>query len=404
MQNIKRCRVCGSKNLKELFDLGPMAYTGFFPKPKNKISKKRMSLVGCSYKNGCGLVQLKQVFNVEFMYGDNYGYRSGLNKSMVNHLQNNISLVKKKVNLKKDDTVLDIGSNDGTSLSFYEKNKFKLIGIDPTSNKFKSFYRKDAIVVSKFFNKEFFYQVSKKKAKIITSFSMFYDLPSPLKFSKDVYDILDDKGVWMLEQSYLPSMIKANSFDTICHEHLEYYPLKTIDWISKKLGFKIIYFNLNDVNGGSFQVILSKDHKRKELKNLKSIINKEKKYLNNFKVFNNFKKSVDLELSKLNKFLKKCKKEGKVVTGLGASTKGNVLLQYLKLNSSDIKCIGDVNEYKHGRVTPGTKIPITSDPDMFSLKPDYILVLPWHFKKNFKKSYKGIKSKLIFPLPKFNIS
>ena len=138
-----------------------------------------------------------------------------------------------------------------------------MIGIDPTSKKFRKFYRNDIKIVPKFFSKKNYEKISKKKAKIVTSFSMFYDLPRPLEFAKDVYEILDEEGIWLLEQSYLPSMIKARSFDTICHEHLEYYSLKTIKWIADKIGFKIIHFKLNDVNGGSFQIILGKKNIKK---------------------------------------------------------------------------------------------------------------------------------------------
>ncbi len=399
---INQCRVCGSKLLKNLFDLGNMAYTGFFPKPNEKIKKERISIVGCYRSNGCGLVQQKQILDVKFMYGDNYGYRSGLNNSMVKHLKKNVELALKFSSLKKNDTVLDIGSNDGTTLSFYKKNFLNLIGIDPTSKKFRKFYRNDIKIVPKFFSKKNYEKISKKKAKIVTSFSMFYDLPRPLEFAKDVYEILDEEGIWLLEQSYLPSMIKARSFDTICHEHLEYYSLKTIKWIAEKIGFKIIHFKLNDVNGGSFQIILGKK-KHKEIKNLHKLISEESKFLDNFKIFKKFKKDVNKELNKLTKFIKITKKKKLIVTAIGASTKGNVLLQYLKLGPKEIKCIGDINEYKHKRVTPGTKIPIVSDNDMMSVKPDYVLVLPWHFSKNIKKRYSNNKFKLVFPLPRFEI-
>ncbi len=401
---ITSCRMCGSTRLKNEIDLGHMAYTGIFPESKDdRIKEESLKLVSC--QNGCGLVQLEDIFNLEVMYGDNYGYRSGLNKSMVSHLRENIEYAKSRVELEENDLIIDIGSNDGTSLNFYDRNLYELVGIDPTAKKFKNYYRDDITVISKFFSENELRNYTHKKAKIITSFSMFYDLPAPLEFSKEVNSIIADNGIWILEQSYLPSMIKALAFDTICHEHLEYYSLKSIIWMADNSNFVLTDFSLNDTNGGSFRIELRKksinykNHSENVLKALKE----EESFFEANDVFKKFKSDIDIEIKKLKKFIDNTKEKKQLVCALGASTKGNVLLQYLNLDQTDVACIGDVNPYKHGRFTPKTYIPIVSDEEMIKMNPDYAIVLPWHFKQNIIKNYSDKNFKLVFPLPKFEI-
>jgi len=253
---IKNCRSCSSKSLKYLYSLGNQYLTGIFPKSKTqKLPKGELGMVICL---NCKLLQLQNSFDVNVMYGENYGYLSSLNPHMIKHLKFKSEKLKKKSNLQNGDVVIDIGSNDGTSLSNYNKSNI-LIGIDPTIKKLKRFYRKDIITVPEFFDKTSIQKyLNKKKAKIITTISMFYDLPSPIEFAKNVYDCLADDGIWHLEQSYMPLMIKNTSYDTICHEHLEYYSLKTIKYIFDKVGFKIIDLEFNDINGGSFAITVSK--------------------------------------------------------------------------------------------------------------------------------------------------
>ena len=263
---ISKCRSCSSKNLKNCFTLGSQKLTGIFPKNKfDKISSGILSLVFC---NNCKLLQLNNSFDPDIMYGENYGYMSSLNLSMINHLKKKSSKLKKISNLKNNDVVVDIGSNDGTFLSFFSK-KNNLIGIDPTIKKLSKYYRKDIVKVPTFFSKYEIEKTTLKKAQLITSISMFYDLENPIQFSKDVHDTLDDNGIWHLEQSYMPMMIKNNSYDTIVHEHLEYYSLKSIKYIFDKVGFKIIDLEFNDINGGSFALtVAKKKSKFKEIKDL----------------------------------------------------------------------------------------------------------------------------------------
>jgi hypothetical protein len=311
----------------------------------------------------------------------------------------------KKYNLTADDTIIDIGSNDGTFLSFFEK-KFTLIGIDPTIKKFKKNYRKDIIKVANFFSENVLTSYVKKRAKLITSLAMFYDLDDPIKFAQDVYELLDKDGIWHLELSYMPLMIKNLSYDTICHEHLEYYSLNSIKYIFDKVGFSIIDIQLNDVNGGSFALTLSKK-KSPNNKIVEWLLNQESKdNINNITTFKKFFLEINKQKKNLKDLLKNLIDMKKKIYGYGASTKGNVILQFSNINSKLLPLIGEVNPFKFNRYTPGTKIKIVSESVIKKNKPDYLLVLPWHF-KNFiiKKERKYLDSggKLIFPLPQIEI-
>ncbi len=238
---------------------------------------------------------------------------------------------------------------------------------------------------------------------------MFYDLDSPLEFIKQIMAILDDNGIWISEQSYLPAMLKANSYDTICHEHLEYYALKQIDWILKKCGLKIIDLDFNDTNGGSFRVTAAKVQSTYSecTEKIKKHLNDESRLgLDTMKPFEDFREKIEKHRIDLVSLLNKIKSQGKKVIGYGASTKGNVLLQYCGITEKELPYIAEVNEDKFGKFTPRTLIPIISEKEARNMKPDYLLVLPWHFKDNFiKKEAEYLKKggKLIFPLPKIEV-
>ena len=407
MSKINKCRSCNSNKLQKLFSLGNQSFTGIFQKNKNqKVPRGKLILLICSR---CKLVQLSENFNLKKMYGNNYGYRTGLNLSMVNHIKDKINFLKKKFRIVKDDIVIDIGANDGTLLSFLDPKKNKLIAVDPTIKKFNKFYKKNIIKVPNFFS---FRDVEKylknKKAKLITSIAMFYDLPKPVLFAKQIYKTLADEGVWHFEQSYSGYMLKNLSYDTICHEHLEYYSLYSIKKILDTANLKIIDISFNNINGGSFALTTAKKNsKYLENKKIYKILRDEKnKKINTSYIYTQFFKRINKEKNKMISFFKKIKLERKLVIGYGASTKGNVLLQYCNISNKNIKYICDVNEDKNGCYTPGTKIKIISEKKAKQLKPDYFFVLPWHF-KNFilDKEKKIIRSgiKFIFPLPKFKV-
>lgn len=408
---IEYCRSCKSKKLEKAFDLGKQSLTGVFPDYKKQVvTKGHLSLVLC--KN-CSLLQLGHSFDANEMYGENYGYMSSLNKSMFEHLKNKVSKLKKLINLQSQDVIIDIGSNDGTFLSFFEK-QYKLIGVDPTIKKFHSFYRKDIIKIPEFFSSDIWDTylskiLKNKKAKLITSISMFYDLPDPIKFVQDVYDSLDKDGIWHLEQSYMPAMIRNISYDTICHEHLEYYSLKSIKFILDSVGFKIIDLEFNDINGGSFALTVAKKTSRhtENNKTVQWLLEKEDVLnYNNINKHKGFYKECLKQRVLLIDLLKNLKDMKKKVFGYGASTKGNVILQFCNIDQKLIPYIGEVNKYKFNKYTPGSNIKIISETKLKKMKPDYLLVLPWHFKDFILKKEKKFLNeggKLIFPLPDIEI-
>ena len=404
----KKCRSCSNKNLKAAFDMGSQKLSGIFPnnKTQKNVPEGSLAMVFC---DNCKLLQLENSFDANTMYGNNYGYMSALNNSMIQHLKKKAFNLKKITNLIQGDLVLDIGSNDGTFLSFFS-NKFNLIGIDPTIKKLGALYRKDINKFPNFFTKELITRNFSKKVKLITSISMFYDLEDTIKFAEDIYDILDENGLWHLEQSYMPMMLKNNSYDTICHEHLEYYSLRSIKYIFDKVGFKIVDLEFNEINGGSFALTVAKKKniKFKEVKYLIDwLLKKEDLFnYNSMKSFKNFFENTKKHKTIFKELLLNLNDMKKSVIGYGASTKGNIILQYSGIDSNLVPFIGEVNKFKYNKYTPGSKIKIISERKARALNPDYFLVLPWHFKNHIvrkERKFSKNKGKLIFPLPDIDI-
>lgn len=401
---IEKCRVCGNKNFFTLLDLGNQYLSGIFPKMIDlDMYRGPLKLVKCDETTGgCGHVQLEHTFDLPTMYGQEYGYRSGLNSSMVSHLHQKYKNITKFIDLKNEDIVVDIAGNDGTFLGFFPSN-LRLVSIDPTSSKFKKYFAEHVSHIADFFTEKTFRDFfGTSNAKLVTSFSMFYDLEDPCDFARQVNSILDQKeGIWVLEQSYMPEMLKVNSFDTICHEHLSYYSMRQLKYIMDNAGLKIIQFEFNDANGGSVSLtVANKDSKYEECSEmLNEILHKELELgLDTIKPWQEFSFRINECKTKFWKLINECKKDGLRIAALGASTKGNVTLQTWEITSQDILAIGDVNPDKEGSFTPGTWIPIKSE-DFVINEYDVFVVLPWHFKNFFINNQKFKGKKLLFPLP-----
>ncbi len=404
---IEKCRISGSKNLINVLSLGEQYLTGVFPKsPTEKITKGPLDLVWCP---DSGLLQMKQSYDLGEMYGDNYGYRSGLNSSMVRHLTQKIYFLEKMVKPTEKDLVIDIGSNDATSLKAYTV-KCRRVGIDPTGKKFKEFYPDDVLLLPDFFSAKVFESAfPNAKAKIITSIAMFYDLENPNRFVQDIGAVLADDGVWHFEQSYMPSMLRTNSYDTICHEHLEFYSFRVVQSILEKNGMRVVDVQMNAINGGSFAVTACK--KAAAYKSNTPIINwmlrqEDDMGLDTPKPYRDFEERVFKHRKNLIELIEALVNDGKKVVGYGASTKGNVLLQFCGLTKEHIPYIAEVNKEKFGCYTPGTNIPIISESEARAMKPDYFFVLPWHFKNTIldrEKDFLTSGGRFIFPLPEIEI-
>lgn len=406
---IDKCRICGNHNLVPVVDLGEQYLTGVFPhhRADDEITCGPLRLVKCHGDNSvCGLLQLEHSYDLGEMYGENYGYRSGLNASMVRHLHGKVSRICKLVNLAPGDLVLDVGSNDGTTLTAYPEN-LSLVGMDPTGEKFRQYYASHIQLIPDFFSAERFTTAfPSRKAKVVTSFSMFYDLENPIGFAREVANILHPEGIWVFEQSYMPLMLERNAYDTICHEHLEYYGLRQIVWLAERAGLKIVDVEFNDVNGGSFSVVaaLSASHREDGSGLVARILAEEEvKGLSGLAPYQAFASRAEDSRRSLQDFFGKAHREGKRICGLGASTKGNVILQYCGFNAKDIEVIGEVNPDKFGAVTPGSWIPIEDEKGVLKSAPDYLLVLPWHFRDFFVSNPAYVGQKLVFPLPQLEV-
>lgn len=406
MTSTMQCRICGSSNLELVIDLGYQALTGIFPRAQqhDDFPSGSLRLVRCVSNDGCGLVQLEQSFDPELLYGENYGYRSGLNASMVTHLREKVGDISRRVILQDGDVVIDIGSNDGTTLGFYSPNLTR-IGIDPTAAKFREHYPPGTTVVSDFFSASAALNASSgQQAKAVTSFSMMYDLENPQLFVNEIAEVLASDGVWIFEQSYLPLMLERIAFDTICHEHIEYYGMRQIDWLLARAGLEAIDVELNDINGGSFAVTASHKGAFSISDSVEQVRAQEQALWNNAPVaFSEFADATHQSSAELRAFVRTQLDNGKTIAALGASTKGNVLLQFAGFTATDIAVIGDVNPDKYGCVTPGSWIPIVSQEEALKESFDFYIVLPWHFRQFFINSTDFSGHSLVFPLPRLEV-
>lgn len=404
---LKKCRVSGSSTLLPVLDLGEQAMTGSFPASvDDPITTGPLRLVWCPES---GLLQLGHSYNLTEMYGDNYGYRSGLNQSMVQHLSAKVSELERFVDLQAGDTVLDIGSNDATLLKSYKTAGIFRTGMDPTGKRFKEFYRSDIKLIPDFFAADAYRSAGARPAKIVTSIAMFYDLENPIGFAREVESILAPGGLWHFEQSYMPSMLRMNSYDTVCHEHIEYYSLGVVKTILDAAGLRIIDIKMNGVNGGSFAVsAVRKDDPRRGGEAVVAWLleQEERMGLSTPRPYRDFEERVFRHRADLRRLLEALRSDGKTILGYGASTKGNVILQFCGITTDLVSAIAEVNTDKFGKFTPGTHIPIISETEARAMQPDYFLVLPWHFRDGIirrEAEYLAGGGRMIFPFSEIEI-
>jgi SAM-dependent methyltransferase len=408
------CRVCGSSALTTVINLGEQYLQGSFVKPGKEIPPTRkiiMSLVRCDPtkdERACGLLQMEHSVPPDILYSA-YWYRSGTNNTMREHLRG-LALDATGIIGQSFGSVLDIGCNDGTLLSYFPET-FELYGVDPSdiANDIKG---RGEIVQDIFPSEELISLLNGRKLNIITSIAMFYDLEDPISFAKEIKNILAPEGVWIFEMSYMPSMLKMTSYDTICHEHLEYYSLAVIEYILKHAGMKIFNVSLNAINGGSIRCYATHTnsflYKKEEfVRNIQAMRQQEFDLeLDTDKPYKHFQDRINVHREELITLLKKLKKEGKKIHVYGASTKGNTILQWCGIDNRVIDVAAERNPDKYGASTLGTDIPIVSEAESRAMSPDYYLVLPWHFKDEFIARESEMLDKgvgLIFPLPTIEI-
>ena len=409
------CRSCGSDKLFSVLSLGEQYISAFVEdEAENSVlSKAPLELVICDqHRGGCGLVQLKHTVPADLMFKQ-YWYRSSINSSMTLALQDIAASIERTIKLAKDDIVVDIGCNDGTLLRSYRTPGIARVGFEPATNLIPYATRGTNRIINDYFTaKSYTKNFSTHKAKAITSIAMFYDLEQPNEFTQDVADCLDDSGVWVIQMSYLPSMLTQNAFDNICHEHLEYYSLAALRGLLERRDLEVFDVELNDVNGGSFRVYvkhhgcnsMGNDDSREHLSRIEKLETEMK--LDETGVYAEFASRVKALRGQLLEFIKAEHKAGRKIYVYGASTKGNTLLQYCNLDNKLITAAAERNSDKWGKKTVGTLIPIISEEQARAEKPDYFLVLPWHFLQEFiEREHAYLKSggKFIVPLPEFRI-
>lgn len=404
------CRVCGSSALTPVIDLGDQHLQGSFVKPGKELPPTRKiptRLVRCDPmkdEQACGLVQMEHTVPPEVLYSA-YWYRSGTNNTMRQHLK---GIAEEAASLvgKAAACVLDIGCNDGTLLMSYPA-EFQKFGIDP-SDVVLEIHDDLQIVQAIFPSEELAERLEGKKVDIVTSIAMFYDLESPTQFTQNVKSILDAEGIWIFEMSYMPTMLSMTSYDTICHEHLEYYSLSVIEYVMKQAGMRIFNVSQNPINGGSLRCYATHadnfTFKKDEwVHNVKRTRQEEFDLgLDTEKPYKNFQDRVNVHKEELVSLLKGLKNQGKKIHIYGASTKGNTILQWCDIDNRIIDFAAERNPDKYGAHTLGTDIPIISEAESRAMNPDYYLVLPWHFKEEFivrerEALNRGIG--FIFPLP-----
>lgn len=404
---LKQCRIGGGKTLITVLDLGEQALTGIFPRdPVAPITRGPLRLVWCPES---GLLQLGHSYSLSEMYGDNYGYRSGLNQSMIRHLTQKIRELERLGEVAAGDTVLDIGSNDATTLKAYSVSGLTRVGMDPTGVKFREFYQREIRLIPEFFSAAAYRAAIPNPAKIVTSIAMFYDLEDPISFAQQVEDILAPNGIWHFEQSYMPSMLRLTSYDTVCHEHLEYYSLGTVMRVLDAVGMRALDVKMNAVNGGSFAVsaVRKGDSRHGAERIVEWLLAQEDRMgLMTPRPYREFEDRVYRHREDLVRLLKALAADGRKVIGYGASTKGNVVLQFCGISTTELPYIAEVNPDKFGAYTPGTNIPIIAEAEARAMKPDYFLVLPWHFKEGIMQKeaeFLASGGRMIFPFPEIEI-
>ena len=408
------CRSCGLGNLTPILSLGTQHVSTFVDEPTVASLKAPLELVLCDAgSGGCGLLQLRHTVPADLMFKQ-YWYRSGINLSMTRALEDVANRAEQLVGLSKGDLVVDIGCNDGTLLRSFKTKGLTLVGFEPATNLIPLAEIGSSRIVNDYFDQEKFREnFPGSNAKLITSIAMFYDLEEPNRFVEDIVAILDHKGVWIIQMSYLPSMLTQNAFDNICHEHLEYYSMTSLRNLLSRHRLEIFDGELNDVNGGSFRVFVkhadckSLGNERESQERLNEINQLESDmHLNDRRVYDEFASRVRLLSEKLYQFIKTEHEKGKRIYVYGASTKGNTLLQYCNLDHTLIGAAADRNPDKWGKKTVGTLIPIVSEEEARADKPDYFLVLPWHFLDEFKMreiAYLRSGGKFIVPCPEFRL-
>ncbi len=410
---ITRCRICHHTGLREILSLGNQTVSTFVA-PGETAPVAPLTLLLCDPStSGCGLVQLKHTSPANSLYR-HYWYKSGVNASMKSALRDVAQSAVKRHPLQTGEIVLDIGANDGTLLREFRRRDLRKIAVEPAINLTGELSRHADTVINDFYTHRAFIKASKgKKAAIITTVAMFYDLEDPNSFVSDLRKSIARNGLWVNQMASLYDMVKYTMFDNVCHEHIEYYSLAALERLLARHKFMVVDLEINDVNGGSMRVYATPAAYAHTYVTPQSTIRlrhyralEKTMRLEDPQTYRQFSRRVTRYKHLLHTFIAKAKTKGKTVWGYGASTKGNTLLQYFQFNDRILAAIAERNPLKWGRVTAGTRIPIVSESAMRKAKPTYLLILPWHFRPEFirrEQAYLRGGGTMIFPLPRLSL-
>lgn len=417
VREIEACRICGNPALEPVVTLGAQSLSGLFDdgQPHNQLfTPIPLDVVRCDLQgkpDACGFVQLKHTVPADIMFRD-YGYRSGVNTTMRLHLQRLAAEVESRILLQAGDIVVDIGANDGTTLMGYAASGMVKVGFEPSDVRPVSTGHGIRYIPSFFNSADFFAVFPGKRAKVVMSVAMFYDIDDPTHFCREIANVLAEDGLWVLEMGFWGAVLENNGFDSICHEHLGYYTLKTLRHLFEKTGFKFLDVAFNSSNGGSLRCTLVKKSSPLPIpevnqRRIREASEKEESLGHHRpERFRQFADALQKIRRDLMQALEEARVQGKKVYGYGASTKGNVTLQTCGVESQHLIAIADRNPMKEGRFTPGTRIPICSEETMRQARPDLLLILPWHFLKEFLEREKALRAqgtRFIVPFPEVRI-
>lgn len=394
MENIVRtsCRLCASTQLRAVFSLGEQYINDFPSSPgeKGRNGKCPLDIVLCE---NCSLFQLRHTAPQELLYSRHYWYKSGINDTIKSDLKTIAAAAAAAVNLKPNDVFLDIGANDGTMLS-YLKGRATRVGCEPAANLLAELKTNAEYVIGDFWTKESYHKLGVSKAKVITAIGMFYDMEDPNQFIRDAAQVLAPGGIFIAQLMTLKPMLMQNDLGNICHEHLEYYTYKSLKYLFETNGLEIYGVQENAINGGSYRLFAR--HLEKGSIDYQENCGESDLY--------GFADRVERQRGLCVGYLKQAVRDGKRIYVYGASTKGNVILQYYGLDHKLIDGAADRNSIKWGKYTL-TDIPIVPEEEGRA-KADVFLVLPYGFIDEFVRRESGwLKAggEFVVPLPEFRV-
>lgn len=412
---LQRCKVCGSSDLTDVISIAPQYLSPTFTRNNEKegeLAKIRIPLTmtlcdRTKNPDGCGLLQLREEVEPDLLYR-RYFYRSATSEMMQNDLCEVISDIRSRVALHAGDIVVDIGANDCTTLGFYPAD-LRRVGFEPARNIDWSGVGKKITIINDYFSAAAFRQrFPNSKARAVGCNAMFYDLADPNNFTAEVKGILAPDGLWCIQLSYLPFMLTNMNFYDICHEHLSYYSLAALQKLMERNGLVVVDASTNAVNGGSLRAFITHAENKAMQQpsgraNLAALATAEQKLrLEEPQTFRDYFGKINELARRVGAYLDSDIKNGGRVFGLGASTKGNVLLQLFGITKDMMPYISERNPEKVGLRTLGTDFELISEERARGLRPSTMLVLPWYFKKEIvqrEREYLQQGGKLLFPMP-----